>query len=72
MKRITVERLVFTENEKEILEKAYNIIQELDEETNSSAGCSICPLALNCPSGSCAIRRCREELNKLHKMVEIE
>lgn len=71
MKRITVERLAFTEDEKEILEKAYNIVQELDEETNSSAGCSICPLAFDCPSGTCAIRRCREELNRLRRAIEI-
>ena len=65
MKRITIERLALTEDEKETLEKAYSILQEIDEETNSSAGCSICLLALDCPSGTCAIRRCREDLERI-------
>ena len=65
MKRITIERLACTEGEKEVLKTAYAILQELDDETNGSEGCSLCPLAFDCPSSNCAIRRCREDLKKI-------
>ena len=64
MKRIIVEKLAFTEDEKEILEKACDILQEIDNETDGIGGCSICPLASDCPD-DCAILKCYDNLKRI-------